>query len=321
MGQQSSHSHINTQQQEASIPLWEYNKEKHGWIQKQYDRDYQKNDWDRFRVVTYNIWFSEKYQPLRFNSLCDILCKSDAQIIGLQESLFLSDNNYFNIFTLCLVTQNILQQLLAQPFVQERYYISDIDGRTFSGWYGVVLLIDIRVHVSHLNLINFPQSHMGRRLVLAEIKLNKDETLLIGTVHLESLDNKQQRLCQLNICQNVFNRFPGASSILMGDFNFNAHGPENIDQFKALPRWIDVWANLMGTQNPGYTYDTETNQMTKINNGFSDRSRIDRIILQSQTFIPTQIEILGDTSTGTLDNLSLFPSDHYGLTAVFEKKK
>jgi hypothetical protein len=78
------------QQQELSIPLWAYNTEKHEWIPKQHDREHQKNDWNRFRVVSYNVWFSEEYQPMRFQSLCDILNKSDAQIIGLQESSFFS---------------------------------------------------------------------------------------------------------------------------------------------------------------------------------------------------------------------------------------
>jgi endonuclease/exonuclease/phosphatase family metal-dependent hydrolase len=218
------------------------------------------------------------------------------------------------------VTQDILDRLLVQPFIQERYYISDIDGRTFEGWYGVVLLIDIRLRVSQLNLIDFPQSHMGRRLVFAEIKLDENEVLRIGTVHLESLDNKPQRLCQLNICQNIFNRSPG-TCILMGDFNFPAHVQENIDQFNALTEWIDVWTQLMGTQNPGYTFDTEINPMTKLSNNTSDRSRYDRIILRSQTIRPTNIEILGSKSVGTQEHVDVFPSDHFGLTAVFEKKK
>jgi len=107
----------------------------------------------------------------------------------------------------------------------------------------------------------------------------------------------------------------------MGDFNFHAHGQENIDQFKALPGWIDVWVNLMGTHNHGYTFDTETNTVTKLNNERSDRSRYDRIILQSQTIIPTQIEILGNKSIGNQGHIDVFTSDHFGLTAVFEKKK
>ncbi len=161
--------------------------------------------------------------------------------------------------------KNILQQLLTQPFIQQRYYVSDVDGGTFIDFYGVILLIDIRLHVSRLNLINFPQSFMGRRLILTEIKLDKTETLRIGTVHLESLNTGEERQRQLNICRNVFNRSP-ATCILMGDFNFNADGEENIRQFRSLPGWIDVWANLMGIDNSGYTFDTETNAMTKTNN-------------------------------------------------------
>jgi antibiotic biosynthesis monooxygenase (ABM) superfamily enzyme len=89
MGQQSSRSNNNNMQQQVfSIPLWEYSKERQGWIQKQSDNNYQTNNWDGFRVLTYNIWFSDKYQPMRFKGLCDILNKSEAHIIGLQESLF-----------------------------------------------------------------------------------------------------------------------------------------------------------------------------------------------------------------------------------------
>ncbi len=94
MGQQSTRMSSNLNLEEFSIPLWEYNKEGHGWLRKQFDKDRPNNDWDKFRVVTYNIWFSDKYQPHRFNSLCDILNKSNAQIIGLQESpCFSFDNN------------------------------------------------------------------------------------------------------------------------------------------------------------------------------------------------------------------------------------
>jgi endonuclease/exonuclease/phosphatase family metal-dependent hydrolase len=221
---------------------------------------------------------------------------------------------------LYLVTQGVLQQLLAQPFVQQRYYISDPDGRTFFGWYGVVLLIDRRIHVSHLSLINFRQSTMGRRLVLAELKLDQNEILRIGTVHLESLNSRAQRLDQLNICQSVFTRSPG-TYILMGDFNFSADGQENTEKFNALTGWIDVWAHTMGGDNHGYTFDTQTNAMTRASSGGPDRSRYDRVILRSQSIIPTQIEILGNKPVGHHEHLEIFPSDHFGLTAAFENKK
>lgn len=218
------------------------------------------------------------------------------------------------------MTAPVLQHLLAQPFIQQRYYVSDVDGRTFNGWYGVVLLIDLHLFISSVNVISFPQSNMGRRLLVADIKLDEHELLRLGTVHLESLGNQQERQNQLQISQNVFN-FSPATCILMGDFNFNAHQQENIEQFKALPNWIDVWAKLIDSENPGFTYDTEENLMTKANSRATYRSRIDRIILRSQTMIPVEIQMLGTQPIGTQGQLNIYPSDHFGLTAVFQKNK
>jgi hypothetical protein len=39
MGQKSSHSNNTIQEEGFSIPLWEYSKEEHRWIQKQPDKD------------------------------------------------------------------------------------------------------------------------------------------------------------------------------------------------------------------------------------------------------------------------------------------
>ena len=88
MGQKSSHSRKTTHSGAFSIPVWEYSKKGQGWTQKHSGKDRQPCYCDEFRVLTYNIWFSDKYQPIRFQGLCDILNKSEAHIIGLQESWF-----------------------------------------------------------------------------------------------------------------------------------------------------------------------------------------------------------------------------------------
>lgn len=217
------------------------------------------------------------------------------------------------------MTKHILHQLLLQPFIQERYYVSDVDGHTFNGWYGAILLIDVHFNVLNLNLIDFPQSAMGRRLISADIKLIDNNILRIGTVHLESLDNARQRSSQLDICHRTFNRLPG-TYILMGDFNFDAYGQENIDQFNRLPQWHDVWTLLKEAKNYGFTFDTEKNAMTRYHDRTSIRSRCDRIILSSQTIVPRDIEILGNEPIGTHGSLPIFPSDHFGLTACFKIK-
>lgn len=217
------------------------------------------------------------------------------------------------------MTSFVLQQLLQQPFIQQRYYVSDVDGRTFNGWYGVVLLIDLHLPIRQLNLVDFPRSSMGRRLICADIFLNENELLRIGTVHLESLNSEQERHQQLNIIQNIFHLSP-ATYILMGDFNFSAHGGENTRHFRILSKWIDVWSNLKGLTNPGYTFDIQTNSMTRTNSDAIEPSRIDRIILQSETYLPIEIEILGTKNIGKEGNVEIFPSDHYGLTAKFRMK-
>ena len=224
------------------------------------------------------------------------------------------------MFPIGLVTSFVLQQLLQQPFIRERYYVSDVDGRTFNGWYGVVLLIDIHLPVMHLNLVDFPRSSMGRRLIFADVKLNENELLRIGTVHLESLDSEQERENQLNLIQNVFSVSP-ATYILMGDFNFSAHGRENPRHFRTLAKWIDVWAYLKEPNDPGFTFDIQTNAMTRANSDAVERARIDRIILQSQSILPREMDILGTKSIGKEGQLPIFPSDHYGLTAVFQMKR
>lgn len=89
MGQQASQANQNVPQQVYSIPFWWYKKDQQTWIPIQSNANSSTKLIDEFRVVTYNIWFADKYQPMRFHSLCEILNQSQAQIIGLQES-----NNY-----------------------------------------------------------------------------------------------------------------------------------------------------------------------------------------------------------------------------------
>ena len=233
----------------------------------------------------------------------------------------LRQRNFELIFFLNLVTKTTLDKLLNESFIRDRYFISDIDCRTFHGWYGVILLISKHINVSQLNLIDFPQSNMGRRLILADIQFNPNEFVRIGTVHLESTDNKLQRSEQLNICQNAFQLRSPASYILMGDFNFSDDNQENFDQFQMLSQWIDVWKFLINPDQYRYTFDTEVNSMAKLSKGHSTQSRCDRIILQSRTIQPKQIEILGTQLIGHQANLEVFTSDHFGLTAVFQTKQ
>ena len=220
--------------------------------------------------------------------------------------------------SVCLVTQPILSNLLFQPFIQDRYFLSDIDCRTFKTWYGVILLISKRFRIEKLAFIDFPQSQMGRCLILVDIQLNSTQTLRIGTVHLESMNNRLSRSEQLKICQRIFETRSNAIHVLMGDFNFGDEDDEDSMHFRNLPGWIDVWKVLHQANDYRYTFDTELNLMNKPLKNHSDRSRCDRIIRKNQKLLPKQIDIIGMDVIGHDKALPIVVSDHFGLTAVFQ---
>lgn len=217
-----------------------------------------------------------------------------------------------------LVTKATLDGLLQQSFIQKHYFISDVDCRTFNSWYGVILLISNRLQTKRMLLIDFPNSSMGRRLVMADIQMQPYELLRIGTVHLESLNNQQQRSAQLQICQHAFEKDSPSGLILMGDFNFSDRHQENVAQFHILWKWTDVWTSLVYSDEYRYTFDTEMNLMIRRTHGHADRSRYDRIIFQSRTIQPKMIDIIGKHSVGLLDHRPVFVSDHFGLIAIFQ---
>ena len=72
-------------QSEHSLPVWEYNPLEQRWKNKIFTKQHHATDTNEFRVLTYNVWFSQMHQGIRFEGLCDILNKSQADIIGLQE--------------------------------------------------------------------------------------------------------------------------------------------------------------------------------------------------------------------------------------------
>ncbi|CAF0761642.1 unnamed protein product [Didymodactylos carnosus] len=308
---------MTSQYNSSTLPVWRYDSNSNQW--KSYDpsrsQDTQPKDISSFRVVTYNIWFDQSHQPFRFQSLSVILNNSNSHVICLQE-----------------MTYPILQQLISQSWVQQRYMISDVDASTFSNGkqgYGVVMLIQKDLCLRQLLIVEFP-TRMGRSLLFTQLKFGT-ETILVGTVHLESLNSREARSQQLKICKSIFETYTAddqhTTCLLMGDFNFDANGSENVEHMTLLSNWLDVWPTVKGPNNLGWTFDTSTNTMLK--NHPKTTSRLDRIMIASSVRKPAQIEIIGNKcveqmqlETATMNNRTtslsnIFPSDHYGLMADF----
>ena len=70
-----------------NLHVWYYDTIRHHWIPRDPAASPYRNPKGqrKLRVLTYNIWFSRKHQPLRFENLSAILEHSKAHVICLQE--------------------------------------------------------------------------------------------------------------------------------------------------------------------------------------------------------------------------------------------
>eukprot|EP01130_Rhizamoeba_saxonica_P012166 TRINITY_DN510_c0_g1_i1.p1 TRINITY_DN510_c0_g1~~TRINITY_DN510_c0_g1_i1.p1 ORF type:complete len:220 (-),score=51.31 TRINITY_DN510_c0_g1_i1:15-674(-) len=214
-----------------------------------------------------------------------------------------------------------LEYILQNDFIREHYYVSDTNGGTF-GSYGNVIFTKLRPTTFYS--ITFPSS-MGRLGVFSEYTLNSRK-VVIATVHLESLDSTNVRKQQLELVADVFK---DETSILMGDFNFDAKTNyhtnrnylENDNLGIVFPDHYDFWDELY-PDNDGITFDSVNN----LNCDQGDKStRYDRMMVSKSTDFWSlgDICILG---TGPIEgvendeNEPVWISDHYGLLGVINMK-
>ena len=88
--------------------------------------------------------------------------------------------------------------------------------------------------------------------------------IMIGNVHLESLDNRKYRRRQLKACSELLS--PLRNFALLGDFNFDssrnfqdaAGALENLSIAEYFPHAHDVWP-LLHERDEGFTFDSVRN--------------------------------------------------------------
>ena len=241
-------------------------------------------------LVTYNVWFGDYFKAERTAALLDILRRSNADVIGLQEA-----------------TPRLRRVIEATDWLADGYQISEFSVAP----YGVLLLS--RLPVREFSIHALPTG-MGRSLVLVELEASSagaGDQLVVGAVHLESLGYADLRRQQLERIFPILEGHPHA--VLMGDFNMCSTWAENRHLH---PAYTDIWAHLRPDE-PGWTEDTDINEMRLLVSRKPTQVRFDRIILRSHDALwqPTAIERLGNEPVPG-DIQPLFPSDHFGLRAV-----
>lgn len=251
----------------------------------------------KLTLVTWNVWFGSYQLEERFRAVLEIVRALDADILCFQE-----------------IVAESLAMLRDEPWIRASYQLSDAHGTTFDD-YGTVLLS--RLPIRSLLLHELPTG-MGRALVAADIDA-LGGSVVVGTVHLESRKwNADRRAEQLEVVFPVLGAM-GADCVLAGDFNFCsswARENANLD-----PDFVDLWPALRGRE-PGYTEDSETNEMLRNIRRKDKQVRFDRVLLRAAggRLRARSIERLGTApiAPGAPD---VFPSDHFGLAAVLERVK
>ena len=131
-----------------------------------------------------------------------------------------------------------------------------------------------------------------------------------------NIGKKEARIQAVQILRDVGLR--GADdAVFLGDFNFGDGWTPETGQLD--PKFTDLCSSLRPSE-PGYTWNIEVNPMAKSGPFPNEKSgRIDRILLRSEAWKPSKIEIVGQAPISQ-DDESLFPSDHFGLIGTLQWK-
>jgi endonuclease/exonuclease/phosphatase family metal-dependent hydrolase len=246
----------------------------------------------KLRLVTYNVLADPVHVEKRLPELFRILREAEADIIVLQE----------------------FAPWMAKKLLQESWV---------AGYHRPLRGNKTAIAQEYLLLSKFPildfqikplPGQQRRAFFLATLDIDGVKTA-ITTCHLESLlEDGPMRAQQLDIYFNEMAPFDEA--FFAGDFNFG-HG-EQPDTSHLLPSFRDAWLELQ-PKDPGYTWNIEKSRFAR-NESFPGEGsrRLDRILFKSARWRPVSAVIIGDQPLDGKSRL-VFPSDHFGLLAVFER--
>eukprot|EP00835_Amoeboradix_gromovi_P005778 NODE_583_length_6431_cov_0.491788.p1 type:complete len:315 gc:universal NODE_583_length_6431_cov_0.491788:1673-2617(+) len=259
-----------------------------------------------FSLATLNVWFDAYFNMDRFDSSINNLKTFNPDIICLQE-----------------VTKAFFSVLLANPWIQDNYILSDVDGHSFDTWYGVIILVkrtSENIKFKSFVKFNFPVTKMGRSLISAHLMINS-YNVYINTSHFESNEEDENvRKDQYETCTAQFQSMLGlinehAIGILCGDFNIYNDEKETATLVNEL-KWTDAWLNY---KNHKMEYTFGLYQPDKE----LEQRRIDRVLYRySDPMMESNVALLKyfgnepfkDKATRT----EIYPSDHLGVYCKLE---
>ena len=225
----------------AAIPCLRFDPGTNAW--RPVDGPHADLALESLAVLTYNVLYDlyeaeHIYSPERRVACRALVQANDADIVALQE-----------------VTPEFWTELLAEPWVRERYHVSAGPDALGLRPYGQALLSRWPLA---LELHNFSAQ---KKLLLGQLHL-AGRPLTIAAVHLTSNQKdgaSDKRAEQLAVLAARLAQRPG-DALVVGDLNFG-DGDEN--QQLAAAGLVDVWQQLH-PHHPGFTFDPVANPLAAL---------------------------------------------------------
>ena len=224
---------------------------------------------------------------------------------------------------LCLneVTNRSLPYLKKQAYFQ-KLYISDIE-------------LPRRKYNVIVSKYPFKCTDQGEKSIYATFgSEGVGAALLVGSVHLiayEELKYVQKRRQEMRFNEDlIFRRMPesgnplakkaveGRNVVLLGDFNLH-----NLNETDLIYKndYRDVWLDVKGLNDVGYTWDSKENKFVSGYLKFENRRmRLDRVMLKkkSKNVVFENIRIFAKELMKFGIWSGINASDHFGLTTLFK---
>lgn len=215
--------------------------------------------------------------------------------------------------------QEVIPETLAwlKAALDSKYLFGN--GEEGAGYFTAVLLKRSTVYRDSIQVIEFPDTVMGRDLTLVEADIADNKFLFINT-HLESTkDFASVRMEQL---KRAFGHMSKADArrtvILAGDLNIRDKEVASV----GLPDKVqDVWVATGSRKEVEHTWDTLRNTNTEIPGKFKPRMRFDRVYLRPSDGDNVKPEHFGLVGIQKVVGHQVFPSDHWGIYCVFKLLK
>lgn len=269
------------------------------------------------RLLSWNISFDAAFLEQRLTHLLEQLREFNVDVIALQE---------LRGDTWDVIISQLSDDYWASPVPRSKYFT------------GMLVSKRIMPEYPQFQRVFFENwTNMNRDLLLVLLPkqfIRASADLMIGTVHLESLNSQYTRAIQMNIIESLTTDLPDV--VIMGDFNFDDRSNypnvprsktklgrlDNDDLAERMPSFNDAWVlknpatnnERLDARGGGETFNAKT-QAWK-NNFTSVVARYDRSMtkLTSGTFEVDSVLVLGDQPVEYLeDGRPLFVSDHFAV--------